>query len=243
MGLFFIIRELLRRGASLTPYIEPDCWADNIAPFSAWGAFLNSAVPQMRLRQDERADFMKSINIQPLANLSRLNDMLKEIVTHFLSHGANVNSSVFSTYTLRAYTSRALEDDSVARVKIALEETPLSLVESFVTSSGLHPLDVLSDMLRSCGGLTRRRCHLVSFWDIKPQAEEYHHILEGRWYCLSKDLSDCLCEILRWHQRYSDYLGFVVQVDREMQRRIDELVLHVTESDLVEIPNLQTLIH
>lgn len=46
---FFIIRELLRRGASSTPYMEPDCWADSIAPLSAWGAFLNSKVPQIRL--------------------------------------------------------------------------------------------------------------------------------------------------------------------------------------------------
>ena len=235
-GLFVIIRELLLRGASSTPYIEPDCWADNIAPLSAWGAFLNSAVPQMRLRQDERANFMKGINIQNLADLSRLNDVLKEIVTYFLSHGADVNSSVFSTYELVA-----LESDWVTTVEIALEETPLSHVESFVTSSRLHPLDVLTDMLRSSGGLTRRRCHLIRFWNIKPQTEEYNHILEGRWYCLSKGLSDRLCEILRWHLRCSDLLGLVDQFDPEIQRRINEIVLHVTESvtesDLVEIPN------
>lgn len=232
MALFVIIRELLRRGASSTPYIEPDCWADNIAPLSAWGAFLNSAVPQMRLNQDQRADFMKCIKIQSLASLSRLNDILKDIITHFLSHGADVDSSVYSTYSLPA-----LIGDSSTRVEIALEETPLSLVESSATSSGLHPLDVFSDMLRSAGGLTRRRCHLVRFWNYTPQAEEANHILKGRWYCLSKSLSDCLCEILRSHQRSSDLMGLIVQDDPEMQRRINEIVLHVTESDLVETPH------
>ena len=229
IALFLIIRDLLRRGASSDPYIEPDCWADNTAPLSAWGAFLRSAVPPMRLSHRERADVMKRINLQPLSNLSLLNDILKEIVTHFLSHGADVNSSVFSTYTLIT-----TESNPVIAVDIALEETPLSLVESYVTSSGLHPLDVFNDMVRSSGGISRRRCHLVRFWGIKPQAELYNNILEGRWYRLSKGPPDYLCESIYRHQRYSDIMGFLH--DQEVERPILELVLQVTESDMVEIP-------
>lgn len=230
---FTIIRELLHQGASWdsTSYVEPELWADNTVPLSAWTAFLSFVVPAMYAYRLTTAYTRESTTNRDPKQLARAIKVLEEIVTFFISDRADVNSSIFSTIQIFDRTRLLL--------LMALEETPLSLIRVSVASRGPNPLRILNDMLRSHGGLERRRGHFIriepELWGSLP--EEYNHLLRQRWYRLSQTQSDCLCDIL--HSNSIHYNSFWIQpnVHPENGRRIKEVLLGLTESDLVVSPD------
>lgn len=117
---------------------------------------------------------------------------------------------------------------------MALEETPLSLIGATVASRGPDPLGILERLLRSHGGLERRRCHFI---ELSHTSKEYKYILGSRWYRLSQLQSDFLCDILYSYPKDLETIDIPWDDHSEVERRVKELVLGLTENDLVASPN------
>ena len=214
-ALFSIIRELLRRGAGSTSYIEPIGWADNMAPISPWVAFFSFVAGALR---GHRMWF------------SHVNEIFEEIVTTFLSLGADANSRVLSISN-----HSIMEGDEEIIVTIALEQTPLSLVEELLDSSRFEPL---GEVLRSYGGFSRRQCHLIRFFETLSMRTTGKSlpIREREWYRLSKRQSDRLCELEQSYRKDHSLVNNATSIDTALETYIRDIILNLTESDLAETP-------
>ena len=209
----FIIRELLSRGAGSTSYIEPEGWADNMAPFSPWVAFF--------------IFLARVLYFEPTAPVSHVNEILEEVVTSFLSHGADANSRILST-------SRDIiwDFDDFIEVKIAMEETPLSLLEE----SRISNRDSLGEVLRSYGGLSRRRCHFIRFFGDTHVTGMSEPISKDEWYRLSKRQSDRLCELQQSYPKDHDFAHNAPSMDPELERYIRDIMQSLTDSAIAKRP-------
>ena len=218
-----IIRELLGRGAGSISYIEPNGWADNMALDSPWVAFL-SFVASMLCYEGTRIWYTRSTD-QLSATLSDVNEILEEILTSFLSHGADANSRVLSTsYNVIRDSDRRFE------LFIEMEETPLSLVEK---SQIIR--DSLAEILRSYGGLSWGRCHFIRFYGRTHATGMSHRIRTGEFYRLSKRQSDRLCEL---QQSYPEDHNFAHtdSINPEFVRCIRDIMMSLTDSDIAKRP-------
>ena len=221
-----IIRELLGRGASSTSYIEPDGWADNMAPVSPWVAFLSFVARALCYERLWR--WQTWSKDQMSAAFSHVNEILEEVVTSFLSHGADANSRVLSTsiHPIR-------DSDGFILVHLAIEETPLSLVEQ----SHIIERDSLGEVLRSYGGLSWRQCHFIRFVGSTLETRKNHRINEKEFYRLSKKQSDRLCE-LELQQSYpkDNFAHNITSIDPELEGYMRDIMLSLTESDIAKRP-------
>lgn len=240
---FTIIRELLHQGASWdsTLFVESELWAEKMVPLSAWTAFLSFMEPAICPHDRPTAQMPKGTTNSDSKQLARVNKLMEEIITHFLADGVDVNSSIFSIIMCHSHKS------SGPTLLMALEETPLSLMGVTAVSPGRGPLGILVNWLRFHGGLERRRCHFIKLLflyeghkflyeenkrilrDLRSSKDD-KQILEDRWYRLSQPQSDCLCNILHSYAYAECFISFTVPGRDD---RFDELILSLTENDLV----------
>jgi hypothetical protein len=143
------------------------------------------------------------------------------LVEKALSHGADINTSIFWTYSIL-----------IARgnyISIVLEESALSYIEEYRTRMGFHSLKDISDLLRSRGALQRRRCRLIS--DPFERAKEDWR--ESFSYQLSADQSGRLLDA------YDERLPIDIAEDVFNSRReairqvINEFKTNLNETDKV----------
>lgn len=230
---FAIIRELLHHEASCgsTSYVTPHSWAGDLIPLSTWVAFLSSVVPAMLHDYARSAASWPGLTNCAPTHFARVNELLKDIVTSFVSNRADVNASIFST---KSWTRTDINSTSYTLLAV-LEEKPLSFIEVAQPSRGPDPLGMLNNMLWSHGGIEGRRCHFVCLREeYRASSANYHHLLLDRWYRPSPPQSDCLCDLMQSYPIDFFYdLPSSDNTDPELLRRLEEFLLSLTENDLV----------
>ena len=234
----YIIRELLDHGADPnSPLLrDPIDWATHVIPTSPWVVFFIHVVLQVLATETEGSSRIKATELMLPTCWSR---WFEESIVPFLSSGADPNSSIFSCWGIEAEGAEAI---------VYLEETPLSSQNTMLHFS-LGPSAVstsyfeLPKVLRSHGGIERRRCHFIRFESIQPEAKGYGHISEESRYFLSQDQSDSLCKILQCNfDRYWRDGGELLSDDDDIplhQGLLEDfmnLVATLTDADIFNAP-------
>lgn len=126
---------------------------------------------------------------------------------------------------------------------VALEDTPLSFIEFSHPSRSSDPLGVLEDMLRSHDGVKRRRCHFIRLHQGGDNRwfSEHDHLLPDHWYRLPPPQSECLGDILHSYPEYffNPFTSLNQTHTDIIARRIEEIILSLTDYDLLPPPNLE----
>ncbi len=233
----YIIRVLLHHGADPNSALLPDPfhWMPNSMPTSPWVVFFIHVVEQVldvekSIRSGEQATEPMS---PPFSSR-----YLEQIIGPFFASGADPNSSIFS--------SRGFKVAENVRVGVDLEETPLSLLDTMLHYT-LDPSTVssrnfeLPKLLRSYGGIERRRCNFIRFMNTQLSAKGFEHISEDSRYCLSQRQSDSLCKILQTNfDRYLHDGGESFNVKFRLHQGLLEdfmnLVATLTDADIFNGP-------
>lgn len=181
-----IIRELLHLGAdpNSTLCLDQSDSADQVKPISLWVRIFRTSMLEFTYR-----NHALGIRLQPVS----YDPHFTGLIALCLSSSSDPNSSIFSSGHFKI---------GAATIVVDLQETPLSWQESLFGLAIGHiapssPHFEISKTLRSYGGTEGRRCHLIRFEGIRPNAEGYDHILRDRRYLLSQVQSDYLCRILQ----------------------------------------------
>ncbi|KAF7510815.1 hypothetical protein GJ744_005915 [Endocarpon pusillum] len=213
-GYFPILEELVRRGANpnLLARVQTYCYLSEV---SACGKALEYLIPNWR-RPGFSISFVKTL----------------------LSHGADVNTSIFTTFG-RFRTGRNLVGDQVPvstksgiQAVFVLEESPLSYVERHMTYEGSDDLKEIRNLLRSHGALKRRRCRLFQF--IESGSTKWPSEM-STWYRLSQGQSDRIVELCKWESA-GDYLRRQGEVDTDsdaVESVAAEIRSSLIEADIV----------
>jgi hypothetical protein len=216
---YAVIEELVRRGANPNLLMHVRSWEmyDSLCEVSAFGMAFQYLIRNLRDTDRDRRppgfyiSFMKTL----------------------LSHGADVNTSVFSDYS----ANREAElTKSETLLKVGLEESPLSYMERHMTSEGSDPLKETGNLLRSHGALQRRRCRLIGFIDYVENESSEVQLVWSPCYRLSQEQSNRIFESYEW--KFESHYRFEPQETRPstdaLTRVATEIRPSLTEADIVD---------
>ena len=231
IGALITIEVLLHRGAdpNLPLHWQDEEWYQYTIELSAWGAFLESSVTRIH-------ELQYPINKRLLREghtLSREQDLDQvlssswdTVAKHFLSCGADKNTSIFAT--------KAIMLSKKFWHRFVVEESPLSYLDRCIPRDTAPEVNYvvkeLRNILRSQGAPEQRRCRLT----CAKQSYLTDRILPETLYKVPKNQSDRFLEV--WPQHFdsgSDSPEESSQRKAVLMCVFNELHANLTEDEVV----------
>ena len=203
IGRYTILQELLDRGLdSNSCYnVRSDVWVGNVIEESAWVVFLKSTSRQICLDVPSPGSRSK-IDTGDFCLGEYDCDIWEETIMCFLSHGADVDATIYSIY-------------SEVRLDIALEESPWSFLERSLQLN-THRSASSCNFLQPLHAHSRRSWRFIHFlgYDAVEYYPEKARTYRGSeyWYIISQEQSDTLNG--KWPRTYRDYSEFTFVIEQ-----------------------------